>query len=145
MNGRAGSSVILDTNSPKYVYPFNGLAGYMPWVNKNKKATIEVLEALSVALKQFSQKPALAEEAIQSATPGTTAADAATAYESAKSVFSTTTIVPDDKVEKSVLQLLTDFYPGQYPNAIPSKSGSFINRSYAVAAEKALAAQGKKK
>lgn len=137
VQGRQGSSVILDTNSPKFNYPFQGLAAYMPWVNTHKKAATEVLEALQRALDEFPKKPKAAEAAILAAVPGTSEADLVTAYKSALSVFGNT-IVPDPSVEKSALTLLQQFYPGQYPYIVPSKESLFYNRSYALQAERML-------
>jgi ABC-type nitrate/sulfonate/bicarbonate transport system substrate-binding protein len=137
LNGRPGSSIILDTNQKAYTYPFNGLAGYMPWVRKNKDLTIRVCKAMLDALRQFPKQKAAAEQAILSASPGTSQADLDAAYESAKSVFGTS-IIPNEKIEKIVLGMLRDYYPGQYPNAVPKNSPQFLNQSYAIAATKAL-------
>lgn len=144
LNGRPGSSIVVDTNSKEYQYPFNGLAAYMPWVKEHKQTTIRVLEALLDALRQFPKQKAIAEKAIGSVSPGTSQADLDAAYASAKSVFETS-IIPNERLEKQVLGMLTNYYPGRYPNAIPKNSSQFMNSSYAIKATKAFLKKQKKK
>jgi NitT/TauT family transport system substrate-binding protein len=136
--GRPGSTVLLSTDSAAYAWPFNGLAGYMPWVQSHKDAAVRVLEAMTEALKEFRTNPAGAEKAIAAAVPGTPQAQVEASYKSALSVFNAGSIVPSAATEKQVLTLVTQFYPGQYPNAVPAKYADFIDSSYAQQAQTAL-------
>lgn len=138
--GRAGSTVLLSTDSAAYAWPFNGLAAYMPWVQSHKDAAVRVLEAMTEALKEFRSNPAAAQKAITAAVPGTTQAQAEASYKSAVSVFNTSSLVPSATTEKTVLKLITQFYPGQYPNAVPANYANFIDSSYAQQAQTALGA-----
>lgn len=138
VKGRPGSSILMNTNSKSYAWPFNGLAGYMPWVTKHKAATVRVLEAMTVALREFAANPKAAEAAIVAEQPGTDQATAVLSYKSAASVFNKTELVPSESLEKQVLKLITRFYPGQYPNAVARNSARFIDASYAQQAEATL-------
>lgn len=136
--GRAGSSILLSTDTKDYAWPFNGLAGYMPWVQSHKDAAVRVMEAMTEALKDFRTNPTAAKKAIAAAVPGTPADQVDASYKSALSVFNTDTLAPSVTTEKQVLTLITQFYPGQYPNATPDKYANFIDGSYAQQAEAAL-------
>jgi NitT/TauT family transport system substrate-binding protein len=135
---RKGASVLLSTDSPDYAWPFNGLAGNMSWVESHKDATVRVMEAMTTALKQFRTDQAGAEKAIAAAVPGTPADEVTAAYKSALSVFATGSLAPSPTTEKQVLTLITQFYPGQYPNATSDKFANFIDASYAQQADAAL-------
>lgn len=136
--GRPGSSILMSTDSKNYAWPFNGIAGYMPWVAKHKAATVRVLEAMTVALRQFAAHPKRAEAAIMAEQPGTSQATAALSYKSAAAAFNKTELVPSERLEKQVLKVITRFYPGQYPKAVAKNSAMFIDSSYAERAESAL-------
>lgn len=136
--GRKGSSVLLSTDTPDYAWPFNGLAGNMAWVESHKDATVRVMEAMTEALKKFRTDAAGAEKAIAAAVPGTPADEVAASYKSALAVFATGSLAPSLTTEKQVLTLITQFYPGQYPNATPDKAANFIDASYAQQADAAL-------
>lgn len=136
--GRKGASVLLSTDSPDYAWPFNGLAGNMAWVESHKDATVRVMEAMTEALKQFRTDQAGAEKAIAAAVPGTPADEVTASYKSALAVFNKGSLAPSLTTEKQVLTLITQFYPGQYPNATPDKAANFIDASYAQQADAAL-------
>lgn len=136
--GRPGSSILLTTDNKNYQWPFNGLAAYMPWVESHKDATVRVLEAMTEALKEFQSNPTAAEKAIAAAVPGTPQAEVKASYKSALAVFNTDSIIPSAATEKQVLTLITQFYPGQYPNVVPGHYAKFIDSSYAQQAQTAL-------
>jgi NitT/TauT family transport system substrate-binding protein len=135
---RKGASVLLSTDTPDYAWPFNGLAGNMAWVESHKDATVRVMEAMTEALKQFRTDQAGAEKAIAAAVPGTPADEVTASYKSALAVFATGSLAPSMTTEKQVLTLISQFYPGQYPNATPDKAANFIDASYAQQADAAL-------
>jgi len=138
VEGRPGSSVLLDTNSPNYEWPFNGLAAYMPWVQSHKNATVRILQAMTEALQKFRTDTKGAEAAIADAVPGTPAKTVSLSYQSALEVFNKDSLVLSEDTEKTVLQLMTEFYPGEYPNAVPAKWANFVDSSYAQQAQAAL-------
>lgn len=131
VKGRPGSTILLSTNSKSYAWPFNGIAGYMPWVGHHKNATVRIMEAMTVALHRFFTDPAAAEAAIMASAPGTSHSLAVSSYKDARTLFSRTGLVPSESTEKQVLKLMQRFYPGRFPGATPTKWASFIDSSYA--------------
>lgn len=138
VKGRPGSKILLSTDTPDYAWPFNGIAGYMPWVESHKDATVRFLEAMTEALKDFRTDPTGAKAAIAKAVPGTPADQVDASYKSALAVFNTDSMIPTEAGEKTVLNLITQFYPGQYPNAVAANWANFMDSSYAQQAQTAL-------
>jgi len=133
----AGSKSLLDVGS-KYSWPQGGLVGYMPWVNSHSTATTKVMEAIAAAVNLYRSNPTAAKNAIKALAPATSTADLNASYQSALSTLTTSTIVPSLTTEQFVLQSMAGLYPSKYSKASPSDAASYIDDSYATAAQKVV-------
>jgi ABC-type nitrate/sulfonate/bicarbonate transport system substrate-binding protein len=134
---KQGSKSLLDVGS-KYSWPQGGLVGYMPWVTSHSAATTKVMEAIAASVNLFRSDPAAAKNAIKALAPTTTTADLNASYASALSTLATSTIVPSLTTEQFVLKSMASLYPTKYSKANPSDAASYIDGSYATAAQKVV-------
>jgi NitT/TauT family transport system substrate-binding protein len=132
-----GSKSLLDVGS-KYAWPQGGLVGYMPWVNSHSAATTQVMEAIAAAVNLYRSNPTAAKNAIKALAPTTSTADLNASYQSALSTLTTSTIVPSLTTEQFVLQSMSSLYPSKYSKARPSEAASYIDGSFATAAQKVV-------
>jgi NitT/TauT family transport system substrate-binding protein len=132
-----GAKSLLDVGS-KYDWPQGGLVGYMPWVNSHSAATTKVMEAIAASVNLYRSDPTAAKNAIKALAPTSSTADLNASYQSALSTLTTSTIVPSLTTEQFVLKTLSSLYPSKYSKADPSDAASYIDGSYATAAQKVV-------
>ena len=132
-----GSKSLLDVGS-KYSWPQGGLVGYMPWVTSHSAATTKVMEAIAASVNLYRSDPAAAKAAIKTLAPTSSTADLNASYQSALSTLATSTIVPSLTTEQFVLKSMSSLYPTKYSKADPSDAASYIDGSYATAAQKVV-------
>ena len=135
-----GSKSLLDVGS-KYSWPQGGLVGYMPWVTSHSAATTKVMEAIAASVNLYRSDPAAAKAAIKTLAPTSSTADLNASYQSALGTLATSTIVPSLTTEQFVLKSLSGLYPSKYSKADPSSAASYIDGTYATAAQKVVPIQ----
>jgi NitT/TauT family transport system substrate-binding protein len=132
-----GAKSLLDVGS-KYSWPQGGLVGYMPWVTSHSAATTKVMEAIAASVNLYRSDPTAAKAAIKALAPTTSTADLNASYQSALGTLATSSIVPSLTTEKFVLSSMSSLYPSKYSKADPSTAATYIDGTYAQAAEKVV-------